>query len=119
MPMSGSSTQDAANRGKWIFNTAPVTKGTCSVSVYIPNPPGNAAWEVDGASATYGIYAGSAYIGGFRIDQITHRGQWITISGIAISSQNVVIYLFDRGIDYNTSPPARYGVGAVGLNCAQ
>jgi hypothetical protein len=123
MPMSGEATQDAANRGQWVFDTG-LSSGTCTVTVYIPQPHTSAdEYEVDGTTALYGVFDGTStgndpQIGHFTINQVLYRGGSVVEGSFEISRPDLILRLFDRGVDYLTTPNAMYGVAAVQATCS-
>ena len=123
MPMSGEATQDAENRGQWVFDTG-LSSGTCTVTVYIPQPQTPADdYEVDGTAAFYGVFDGTSarnapQIGQFTVNQLLYLGGSVVEGSFEISGPDLVVRLFDRGVDYLSTPNAMYGVAAVQADCS-
>ena len=124
MPMSGTANKDAANRGLWVFTPSPAATEYCTFRVYIPKPPSSAdGYEVDGTSAVYGVFSGSSVsgasrIGQFTLDQTAHRGGSVLEGSFEITQPLLVVRLYDRGVDYNVTPNAMYGVAAIQVSCS-
>jgi translation initiation factor IF-2 len=121
MPMSGSATKDDPdNYATWQFRTGRVTRGSCRVSMFIPND--SSILHVGGRPSTYLIYAGWNASGtakyAVRIDQVRYRGKWVTVR-VPISSGAVAVKLLSRGIDYNSHGPtyAHHAVAQVHVDC--
>jgi translation initiation factor IF-2 len=121
MPMSGDARTDAANHSDWTFSLAPVTHGTCQITVYVPRPASSALYEAGGTAALYSVYsgpsvAGLALIDSFPVDQAAHRGGGVTVS-VAVDQPLLRVRLHDQGVDYTSSPKLMYGVAAVRVTC--
>jgi hypothetical protein len=110
----------------WVMHTGPYTSGQCTVSVYVPTPPANAAYTVDedGAHALYDVYDPTADpndanpTGSFTIDQAQDVGQWVTVATpFPVNDNRIGVRLHDRGIDYNSSPASQFAVGMVQVSC--
>ena len=123
MPMSGQATRDAQNRAMWVFDTG-LSSGTCTVTIYIPKPHAAADdYQVGGTKALYGVFDGTStksdpQIGQFTIDQVTNRGGSLVKGSFKIIQPDLILRLFDRGVDYLTTPNAMYGVGAAQVTCS-
>jgi hypothetical protein len=125
MPMSGTAGQDGANRGLWAFDDAASSSVTCSVRVYIPLPhSASGDYEVGGTAAVYGVFDGTStadavQVGQFTVDQAAHRGGSVLETGFAVDQPLLVVRLYDRGVDYTSTPNLMYGVAAIRATCTR
>ncbi|MFJ2780608.1 MULTISPECIES: hypothetical protein [unclassified Kitasatospora] len=122
LPMSGSATKDDGNSVVWTFTTAPVTSGTCRISVYVPNNSDRKA--VGGKPAYYTVQNSSSpnsgTIGSFSVDQTANRGGWVTASGtFPVSGGRIAVMLHSRGIDWGGggADKAHLAASAVRADC--
>ncbi|MER7705866.1 hypothetical protein ABTX81_23600 [Kitasatospora sp. NPDC097605] len=122
MPMSGSATKDdGGNSVVWTFSTAPVTAGSCKISVYVPNNSDLKA--VGGAPAYYTVQntstPNSGTIGDFSVNQTTSRGSWVSGGTFAVSGGKIAVMLHSRGLDWAGTPTekAHIAASAVRADC--
>ncbi|MFF2955198.1 hypothetical protein ACFVVU_28080 [Kitasatospora sp. NPDC057965] len=123
MPMSGSATKDDnTNSVVWTFSTAPVTTGTCKISVYVPNNTDPKA--VGGSPAYYTVQnsstPNSGTIGDFSVNQTTSRGSWVTAEKtFAVGGGKIAVMLHSRGLDWGNSATdkAHLAASAVRADC--
>ncbi|MFE6872735.1 hypothetical protein ACFVFS_40110, partial [Kitasatospora sp. NPDC057692] len=123
MPMSGSATKDdGGNSVVWTFSTAPVTAGSCKISVYVPNNSDVKA--VGGAPAYYTVQntatPNSGTIGDFAVNQTTSRGSWVTAEkSYPVSGGKIAVMLHSRGVDWGGSATdkAHIAASAVRADC--
>ncbi|RPK40917.1 hypothetical protein EES39_23205 [Streptomyces sp. ADI92-24] len=99
VPLSDSTTK-STGYAQWKFPTGSVTKGTCQVSVYIPNVKDLS--YVGGNPAHYAVHRyfqakPSTQIDTFEIDQPSHLGQWINAGTFPVSTGKISIVLDNRG----------------------
>ncbi|MFF7588801.1 hypothetical protein ACFZCK_15070 [Kitasatospora purpeofusca] len=120
MPMSGSdSKDDNDNSVVWTFSTAPVTSGSCTISVYVPN---NSDYKlVGGKPAYYTVHnsPGSGVIGDFSVNQTTSRGSWVASKAFAVSGGKISVMLHSRGLDWagTATDKAHIAASAVRADC--
>ncbi|KOV21759.1 hypothetical protein ADK60_24925 [Streptomyces sp. XY431] len=120
LPMSGSdSKDDNDNSVVWTFSTAPVTTGTCTISVYVPN---NSDYKlVGGKPAYYTVHnsPGSGVIGDFSVNQTTSRGSWAAGKTVAVSGGKISVMLHSRGLDWagTATDKAHIAASAVRADC--
>ncbi|MFF7455483.1 hypothetical protein [Kitasatospora sp. NPDC008115] len=123
MPMSGSATKDdGSNSVVWTFSTAPVTAGSCTISVYVPNNSDLKA--VGGAPAYYTVQntstPGSGTIGDFSVNQTNKRGQWVSAGQpFPVSGGKIAVMLHSRGLDWagTATEKAHIAASAVRADC--
>lgn len=99
VPLSDSTTK-STGYAQWKFPTGSVTKGSCQVSVYIPNVKDLS--YVGGNPAHYAVHRyfqakPSTQIDTFEIDQPSHLGQWINAGTFPVSTGKISIVLDNRG----------------------
>ncbi|MBO0916400.1 hypothetical protein [Streptomyces laculatispora] len=99
VPLSDSTTK-STGYAQWKFPTGSVTKGTCQVSVYVPNVKDLS--YVGGNPAHYAVHRyfqakPSTQIDTFEIDQPSHLGQWINAGTFPVSTGKISIVLDNRG----------------------
>jgi hypothetical protein len=121
IPMSGSATKDDTSAyGLWQFSTGPVSKGTCALSVFVPN--GNLE-EVGGDPTTYRVFGGlqpsGSPIGTFTVDQVDQRGKWVGVGSYQVTDGKLAVQLLSRGVDWNNNGPtfAHHAASAVKADC--
>ncbi|MEV4615658.1 hypothetical protein AB0K43_24155 [Kitasatospora sp. NPDC049258] len=120
MPMSGSATKDDGNSVVWTFRTAPVTSGTCKISVYIPN--NKDIRVVGGAPAYYTVQSGSApgsgTIGSFGVNQVKNLGQWVSAGSFTLTGGYISVMLHTRGVDFDGANHAHLAAAAARADCS-
>ncbi|MFJ2419901.1 hypothetical protein [Streptomyces brevispora] len=99
VPLSDS-TSKSTGYAQWKFPTGSVTKGTCKVSVYIPNVRDIS--YVGGNPAHYTVHRyfdakPSTAIDTFEINQTAHLGQWINAGTFPVSTGKISVVLDNRG----------------------
>ncbi|MGV9316937.1 hypothetical protein ACWDR0_32880 [Streptomyces sp. NPDC003691] len=115
VPNSDRSTDDST--AQWKFSTGKVTKGVCSVQVYIPNVKD--ITRVGGNPAYYTVYRAFTpksgnVLGTFSIRQTSHLGNWVNAGSYAISGGKLSVVLGNRGSDTG----GRHAAAApVRINC--
>jgi hypothetical protein len=124
MPMDGdASSWNAQTYGSWWFNTAPVTSGSCSVSVYVPDDNGT-PYTVAGDPAFYLVRDGDAerdgsLVGEFTVNQTTGRGSWHEVTQrFPVTNGQLFVELTDRGTGHVTNPYAHLAMAPVSVDCA-
>ena len=122
VPMSGSATDDDVNNViVWWFKTAPVSHGTCRLSVYLPNT--GTSLDSAGKPAYYLIF-GSTSISGtpiswFTLDQTGHPGAWVYTGTFTITAGELAIRMVTRGIDRGPGRVgAHLGAAALKVECS-
>lgn len=122
MPMYGDpalTSVDPTEYARWSFHTGPVSSGTCTVQVYVPDD--GVARDVDGAPARYVVLGGSGtQTGSFTVDQTAHRGSWVTAGGFRVTSAAIQVRLTNWGVDWvgDTLTYAHLAISAVRVNCS-
>lgn len=122
MPMSGNKSKDARNSTVWTFATGKVSRGRCTISVYIPNNTN--AKAVGGKPAYYTVQnqfsPRSGTIGSFKIDQTANRGRWVRAGNFPVSNGRIAVMMHDRGQDWTgtTKTYAHDAASAVRANCS-
>jgi hypothetical protein len=120
VPMSGDARKDDNdNVVVWWFKTAPVTGGTCAVSVYVPDT-GDAS-DSAGRPAHYLVFgsdnATGATIAEFDVDQTRNRGRWVDAGRFATGGR-LSVRMVTRGVDFGPGRDgAHLGVSALRTNC--
>jgi len=121
VPMSGDAHEDDGNSTVWTFDTGAVLKGSCQISVYIPD---DSDVRAVGGDATYytvqnQFEPGSDTIGSFSIDQVDHRGQWVDAGTFAVAHGGIAVMLHTRGEDWvgSTVTDAHHAADAVRADC--
>ncbi len=122
IPMSGDANKDDPSAyGLWTFNTGPVTTGTCTVSVFIPNGDLTA---VGGSPSVYRVYDRFAVekgtpVGTFQVDQVANRGRWVSVGTFRINGAKLAVQLLNRGRDWSGSNKtyAHHAAAAVKAKC--
>lgn len=123
MPMSGSTTTNGQNLGVWAFSGIPATAKTCTLTVYVPAPQsGSDDYLVGGTNAQYQVFEGdsssdASSIGRFALDQTAHRGGSVAEGPFTAGQPVLVVRLWDRGIDYRSTPHLMYGLAAIRVDC--
>ncbi|MFF0205170.1 hypothetical protein [Streptomyces sp. NPDC005017] len=101
LPMSGKTGSDNGSALRWTFRTGAVTRGTCQVSVHIPNHTDIKA--VGGKPSYYTVHAGTTgndpILRRFSLDQPSLRGRWVSAGGVRITGGVLTVKLHDRGVD--------------------
>ncbi|MER8188080.1 hypothetical protein [Kitasatospora sp. NPDC094015] len=120
MPMSGSATKDDGNSVVWTFRTAPVTSGTCRISVYVPN--NKDIRVVGGAPAYYtvqnGSSPGSGTIGSFSVNQVKNLGQWVNAGSFKLTGGSISVMLHTRGVDFDSANHAHLAAASARADCS-
>ncbi|MEU2249199.1 hypothetical protein [Streptomyces sp. NPDC019224] len=116
LPMSGSSTK-TTDWAQWKFPTGGVTKGSCQVSVFIPNV--RDVSYVGGSPAHYTVHRyfeakSSTVIDTFEINQTSHLGQWVNAGTFPVSTGKISIVLDNRGSGANNRHAA---AAPIKVNC--
>ncbi len=121
VPMSGHALAYDSNRfALWKFEfSARPTAAHCQLSTYVPD---SSALSSVGGDPTYYDYYGSDYsgatksvpLGSYRVDQVSHRGSWVTDSSFTVTTGRVTVQLLDAG---RTSAHARHAAAQVRLTC--
>ncbi|MFJ6462708.1 hypothetical protein ACIQM0_16980 [Streptomyces sp. NPDC091387] len=116
VPLSNSTTK-STGYAQWKFPTGSVTKGSCQVSVYIPNVKNIS--RVGGNPAHYAVHRyfeakPSTQIGTFEINQTSHLGQWINAGTFPVSTGKISIVLENRG---KTSGNRHAAAAPIRVNC--
>ncbi|MFJ4091167.1 hypothetical protein ACIPYS_06245 [Kitasatospora sp. NPDC089913] len=122
MPMSGSDTKDDNdNSVVWTFSTAPVTTGSCTIAVYVPN---NSDYKLVGGKPAYYTVQNSStpnsgVIGDFSVNQTGSRGSWVTSKAFAVSGGKISVMLHSRGLDWagTATDKAHIAASAVRADC--
>ena len=125
MPMSGQAANyDSTRFALWKFTlAADLTSASCKLAAYVPD---NASIvSVGGDPASYYYYgddysAGSTAtpLGGFQVDQVTNRGQWVTGPSFKVGTGKVTVRLFDAGVNQTSAMEnAHVAVAQVRLTC--
>ncbi|GLZ28585.1 hypothetical protein Lesp02_07750 [Lentzea sp. NBRC 105346] len=121
IPMSGDANKDDSSAfGLWTFSTGPISSGSCSLSVYIPN---GSLEEVGGNPTSYRVFDGDrpsgSPIGSFVIKQVDQRGKWVGTGTFSVRSGKLAVQLLSRGQDWNSSGPtyAHHAASAVKAEC--
>ncbi|MFD8322234.1 carbohydrate-binding protein [Kitasatospora purpeofusca] len=120
MPMSGSdSKDDNDNSVVWTFSTAPVTSGSCTISVYVPN---NSDYKLVGGKPAYYTVQNtpsSGVIGDFSVNQTSSRGNWVTSKAFTVSGGKISVMLHSRGLDWagTATDKAHIAASAVRADC--
>lgn len=111
VPMSGDANDDKSNSVVWTFTTGPVTTGTCNLSVFVPDGDIKA---VGGAPTYYTVQDRS-----FEVNQVAHRGQWVSAGTFPLSGGRIAVVLHSRGNDWKggTQTYAHHAASAVRANC--
>jgi hypothetical protein len=126
MPMSGvpqGAPDSGPNRGLWLFGLPQATSATCTVVVYIPDPPSDSLSDVGGTNAYYTVDEGTVstpaeiteQVAFFSVNQVSNRGSSVAKT-FHITENYIAVRLDDTG---ETTSGAMYGVGAVRLLCVQ
>ncbi|MEN8651628.1 hypothetical protein ABCR94_13615 [Streptomyces sp. 21So2-11] len=116
VPLSDS-TSKSNGFAQWKFYTGSVTKGSCKVSVYIPNVKD--IGYVGGNPARYTVHRAfvpksSTEIGTFEINQPAHLGQWVSAGTFPASTGKVSVVLDNRG---KTSGNRHAAAAPVKVDC--
>ncbi|MFD7427890.1 hypothetical protein ACFV6Z_12615 [Streptomyces sp. NPDC059818] len=116
VPLSNSTTK-STGYAQWKFPTGSVTKGSCQVSVYIPNVKNIS--RVGGNPAHYAVHRyfeakPSTQIGTFEINQTSHLGQWINAGTFPVSTGKISVVLENRG---RTSGNRHAAAAPIKVNC--
>ncbi|MEV0187932.1 hypothetical protein AB0I39_05270 [Kitasatospora purpeofusca] len=122
MPMSGSDTKDDNdNSVVWTFSTAPVTNGSCTIAVYVPN---NSDYKLVGGKPAYYTVQNSStpnsgVIGDFSVNQTGSRGSWVTSKAFTVSGGKISVMLHSRGLDWagTATDKAHIAASAVRADC--
>jgi hypothetical protein len=120
VPMSGDARRDDNdNVIVWWFRTAPVTTGSCAISVYVPDT-GNDS-DSAGQPAHYLVFrtdnASGATAGQFDVDQTRNRGRWVD-AGRFPAGGKLSVRMVTRGIDFGRGREgAHLGVSALRVTC--
>ncbi|WP_053737003.1 hypothetical protein [Nocardia sp. NRRL S-836] len=122
IPMSGDAAKDDPSAyGLWTFNTGPVTAGTCTVSVFVPNGDITA---VGGSPTYYRVFdrfevAKGTPVGSFQVSQVANRGGWVTVGSFKVNGAKLAVQLLTRGRDWDGSKRtyAHHAAGAVKAKC--
>ena len=120
VPMSGdASRDDNDNVIVWWFRTAPVTAGSCAISVYVPDT-GNDS-DSAGQPAHYLVFrtdnASGGTAGEFDVDQTRNRGRWVD-AGRFPTGGRLSVRMVTRGIDFGSGRNgAHLGVSALRASC--
>ncbi|MFB7377246.1 hypothetical protein [Kitasatospora purpeofusca] len=122
MPMSGSdSKDDNDNSVVWTFSTAPVTSGSCTIAVYVPN---NSDYKLVGGKPAYYTVQNSStpnsgVIGDFSVNQTGSRGSWVTSKAFTVSGGKISVMLHSRGLDWagTATDKAHIAASAVRADC--
>ncbi|MFE6745468.1 hypothetical protein ACFVGM_06400 [Kitasatospora purpeofusca] len=122
MPMSGSDTKDDNdNSVVWTFSTAPVTSGSCTIAVYVPN---NSDYKLVGGKPAYYTVQNSStpnsgVIGDFSVNQTGSRGSWVTSKAFTVSGGKISVMLHSRGLDWagTATDKAHIAASAVRADC--
>lgn len=119
VPMSGDG-KDKGNSVVWTFTTAPVTTGSCKISVYVPNSSDRKM--VGGKPTVYTVQnssmPGSGTVGEFKVDQTAARGTWASAGTFPLTGGRIAVMLHDRGIDWGgDADKAHHAAGAVRADC--
>jgi hypothetical protein len=120
VPMSGDARRDDNdNVIVWWFRTAPVTTGSCALSVYVPDT-GNAS-DSAGEPAHYLVFrtdnASGATAGQFDVDQTRNRGRWVD-AGRFPTGGKLSVRMVTRGVDFGAGREgAHLGVSALRATC--
>ncbi|RKT16548.1 translation initiation factor IF-2 [Streptomyces sp. 1114.5] len=118
LPMSGAANKDdpEGNSAVWTFSTAPVTSGSCRISVYVPNNGDLKA--VGGKPSYYTVANASGGAGAFNVDQPANRGNWYDAGPFPVSGGRISVTLHSRGIDWGGSADkAHHAAAAVRADC--
>ena len=122
LPMSGEAgTDDTDNSMVWTFHTGAVSKGTCAISVYIPDISN--VIEVGGDPSYYTVQGSSSpytdTTGSFEVDQVSHRGDWVSVGTFPVSGGLIAVMLHSRGIDWTDSAAtyAHHNADALEVSC--
>jgi hypothetical protein len=109
VPLSGQPNVYDTNRyALWTFRlTAQFTGATCDLSTFIPDSPQRA---YVGGNPAYYLYYGTAYsavakaqpLGGYSIDQVSMRGDWVAGGSLKVRTGWVTVKMVDAGA--NTTP---------------
>ncbi|MGW3636019.1 hypothetical protein ACWD7F_39020 [Streptomyces sp. NPDC005122] len=112
VPMSGN-LKDDKNSVVWMFSTGPVSKGTCKLSVYVPNDSN--VKDVGGAPAYYTVSDGRA----FTVNQVKNRGRWVSVGSYAVSGGEINVTMHTRGEDWvgSTKTYAHLAASAIKASC--
>ncbi|MFJ8436040.1 hypothetical protein ACIQ9P_32545 [Kitasatospora sp. NPDC094019] len=122
LPMSGSDTKDDKdNSVVWTFSTAPVTTGSCTIAVHVPN---NSDYKLVGGKPAYYTVQNSStpnsgVIGDFSVNQTSSRGSWVTSKAFAVSGGKISVMLHSRGLDWagTATDKAHIAASAVRADC--
>jgi hypothetical protein len=104
VPLSGQANAYDSNRfALWTFHlSAGFTHATCALSTFVPYNPQIA---YVGADPAYYFYYGTDYsygskarpLGGYLVDQLATRGDWVTSRSFTIKTGRVAVKLVDAG----------------------
>ncbi|WP_407917574.1 hypothetical protein [Kitasatospora sp. NE20-6] len=120
VPMSGSATRDDGSTwAVWTFNTA-LASGKCGLSVYVPDNKNIQA--VGGAPAYYTVQntvtPGTGTIASFTVNQLTHRGQWVSAGTYPLTGGRISVVLHNRGVDWEAgNKSAHIAAAAIRADC--
>jgi hypothetical protein len=119
LPMSGdANSADPTLYSLWTFNTGPVGRGRCSVSVYIT---GRDDIRYTGGNPAHYTVSGSGggSIGGFTVDQPGHLGQWVGAGSYQITGGRLVVKVSNQGVDWtgDTKTHRHVAAGSVSVHC--
>jgi hypothetical protein len=82
----------------WWFRTGPVDRGSCAVSVYVPQPRDGD--DLGARTAHYSVLSGSTRApdrsGGFSVDQVANQGRWVEAGSFPIRAASVAVQLLDQ-----------------------
>jgi hypothetical protein len=118
VPMSGQArVYDTSRFALWTFDfRARFTTADCQLATYVPDSPSLSS--VGGNPTYYNYYetsgAGDAPLGSYQVDQISHRGSWVTDGSFEVTTGLVTVKLLDAG---QTSVGARHAAAQVRITC--
>jgi hypothetical protein len=97
--MSGNaSTDDPLTYALWWFTTGSITRGQCTMWLYIPKP--DDASDIAGHPSVYQVLHGRDDLTvrqTFTIDQTAHLGSWVSAGPFTFDNRQIAIKLVNRG----------------------
>jgi len=98
VPMSGSATDDPQTYAVWWFATGSVQRGTCAISVYVPDS--DSTKDVAGNPTVYQVTRGrddKTVVGVFSVDQTATRGSWVRVGSFPDTTGTIAVKLVNHG----------------------
>ncbi|BBA96946.1 hypothetical protein RVR_2480 [Actinacidiphila reveromycinica] len=124
LPVSGQKVSYDQDRfALWRFDfSATYTSASCTLATYVPEGARTAA---SGDPAYYYYYqtdedhsSDGSSLGGYRVDQVTHRGRWVTGGSFKVRTGVVTVKLVDAGArDDSAAKDAHVAAAQVRITC--